>query len=184
MFPALKLAARDRKSGRLDAESMEELEVTIEDVVRRSSNSKMPDESEVLFVPMRGRFDELAALFAADVVNRIRPRSARAAGGSGLTALALLGEADDVRQVALMTVVGLPDNLIRVMIERARKLFPNARIVVLDLARGRGNFSETKAPADAVRDVRSNLGFPWHSEVKRREPQPSATARRRGNRRN
>ena len=147
VFPALKLAARDRKSGRLDAESMEELEVTIEDVVRRSSNSKMPDESEVLFVPMRGPFDELAALFAADVVNRIRPRSARAAGGSGLTALALLGEVDVVRQVALMTVVGLPDNLIRVMTERARKLFPSARIVVLDLARGRGNFSEAKAPA-------------------------------------
>lgn len=150
VFPALKLGARDRRRGRLDAESMEELEVAIEDVVRRSSNSKMPDESEVLFVPMRGRFDELAALFAVDVVNRIRPRSARAAGGSGLTALALLGEADDVRQVALMTVVGLPDNLIRVMTERARKLFPSARIVVLDLARGRGNFSETTAPADAV----------------------------------
>ena len=46
-----------------------------------------------------------------------------------------------------MTVVGLPDNLIRVMTERARKLFPSARIVVLDLAGGRGNFSETKAPA-------------------------------------
>ena len=40
VFPALKLAARDRKSGRLDAESMEELEVTIEDVVRRSSNDE------------------------------------------------------------------------------------------------------------------------------------------------
>ena len=35
--------------------------------------TKMPDESEVLFVPMRGRFDELAALFAADVVNRSGP---------------------------------------------------------------------------------------------------------------
>ena len=50
----------------------------------------------------------------------------------------------------MFSVVGLPDNLIRVMTERARKLFPSARIVVLDLARGRGNFSAATAPADAV----------------------------------
>ena len=150
VFPALKLAARDRRRGRLDAESMEDLERTIEDVIARSSDEKMPDDAEVLFVPIRGRFDEFAALFAAYAANRIHPLSAWAPGGSGLTALALLGDAPDVRQVALMTVVGLPENLIRIMIERARKLFPNARIVVLDLARSRGNFFETTAPADAV----------------------------------
>ena len=150
VFPALKLAARDRRRGRLDAESMEDLERTIEDVIARSSDEKMPDEAEVLFVPIRGRFDELAALFAADVANRSHPQSARTSGGSGLTALSLLGDAEDVRQVALMTVVGLPENLIRIMIERARRLFPNGRIVVLDLARGRDNFSAATAPADAV----------------------------------
>ena len=129
---------------------MEELESTIEDAIARFSDSKMPHEAEVLFVPIRGQFDELAALFAADVANRSHPQSARTSGGSGLTALSLLGDAEDVRQVALMTVVGLPENLIRIMIERARRLFPNGRIVVLDLARGRGNFSAATAPADAV----------------------------------
>jgi predicted PurR-regulated permease PerM len=150
VFPALKLAARDRRRGRLDGESTEELESTIEEVIARSAQSKMPEDAEVLFVPVRGRFDEMAALFAVAVANRKRAESARALGGSGLTALALLGDAPDVRQVALITVVGLPENLIRIMIERARKLFPNARDALLDLARGRGNFSETGASADAA----------------------------------
>jgi predicted PurR-regulated permease PerM len=141
VFPALKLAARDRKRGRLDAESMEDLENTIEDVVIRSSDAKMPDEAEVLFIPIRGRFDELAARFAACATNRMCPQSARAPRESGLTALALADDGQDVRQVALITIVGLPENLIQIMVERARKSFPNARIAVVDLSRSSVSFS-------------------------------------------
>ncbi len=86
VFPALKLAARDRKRGRLDSESMEDLESTIEDVITRSSDAKMPDEADVLFIPIRGRFDELAALFAAYTANRICPSVRPGTQESGLTA--------------------------------------------------------------------------------------------------
>jgi hypothetical protein len=62
----------------------------------------------------------------------------------------MVGDAPDIRQVALMTVVGLPENLIRIMTDRARKLFPDARIAVLDLARDPGSFSEMTRPGDGA----------------------------------
>ncbi len=74
--------------------------------------------------------------------------------------------------MALMTIVGLPENLIQIMVERARKAFPDARIAVLDFARSRANFSDSRACVGADETFGTISDFLGVLKSSRREPGP------------
>ena len=63
VFPALRLAVTDRRRGRLDTETVKELEETVDEVASQSLPAKGDDDARVLIIPVRGVFDTLAARF-------------------------------------------------------------------------------------------------------------------------
>ena len=88
VIPALKLAALDRRRGRLDQEAVKDLEETVQEVLTTRWPGKASDDARVLVIPARGAIDVLAARFAASALNETEPNSAKAVTqASGLTAL-------------------------------------------------------------------------------------------------
>jgi predicted PurR-regulated permease PerM len=138
VFPAVALSARDKRRGRLDRESYEELVDTIEDVAKRLGVAKADDaKAEVCFVPMRGTFDELATRFAIDAVNREHQGLASGiTDSSGLAALAFLAERrpKKMRKLVLLTASGLGERMAHLMYQRAEALFAGTEIIVLDVS--------------------------------------------------
>jgi hypothetical protein len=158
VFPVLNLAARDRRRGRVDPESAKELEETIAEVVSRSEGSEEPDNEQILFIPVRGHFDELAAKFAAAGVNAEKLGTARAVGeASGLTAVSSLTDVEatkHVEMVVFITAVGLSEKLVGVMAKKASGRFPAARVVFLDLASPVGSVPPDRSGKDRLQTFR------------------------------
>jgi hypothetical protein len=147
VFPALELAARDRRHGRLDEEFMREFDDTIDELVEHLGYDTKPGEARVVFVPARGAFDERAARFAAGVINEKQPGHARVANASGLTALGSF-EDDAIQQIAevvFITVIGISDKLVTFLAKRAEERFPQARLVFIDLTRPPGDILRNAA---------------------------------------
>ncbi|WP_414462680.1 AI-2E family transporter [Hyphomicrobium sp. DY-1] len=142
VFPALALSARDRRRGRLDKEAQAELSSTIGAIAEKSrpekSKPEKPDKDPIMvLVPVRGEFDELATRFAVSAINRDHPGLACAMNeASGLTALAFLADIGyaDLQKIVLMTVTGLAEGGIRILVDRARSLFPGVEVVLLDVS--------------------------------------------------
>lgn len=142
VFPALALSARDRRRGRLDKEALAELSSTIGAITEKSKPEKSkpenPDKDPVMvLVPVRGEFDELATRFAVSAISRDHTGLACAMNeASGLTALAFLADIGyaDLQKIVLMTVTGLAEGGIRILVDRARSLFPGVEVVLLDVS--------------------------------------------------
>jgi predicted PurR-regulated permease PerM len=147
VFPALELAARDRRRGRLDSEFVRELDETIDELVESLGYEENPPEASLLFVPARGSFDERAARFAAGVINGRHPGRARVANASGLTALGSLEDHGirEIGQVVFLTVVGISEKLVTFLAKKGEERFPQARIVFIDLTRPPGDILHNSA---------------------------------------
>lgn len=140
VIPALKLAALDRRRGRLDQEAVKELEETVGEVLTTRWPAKPGDDAHVLVIPARGAIDVLAARFAVSVLNECEPNSAKAVTqASGLTALSNYSVAASDEQpdtVAIVSVSGIPEKQLKHIAKRADKTFPGARVLLLDLTEG------------------------------------------------
>ena len=140
VIPALKLAALDRRRGRLDQEAVKELEETVEEVLTTRWPAKASDDALVLVIPARGAIDVIGARFAASALNESEPNSAKAVTqASGLTALSnysSLTPDEQPQTVAIVSVSGIPEKQLKHIANRAEKTFPGSRIILLDLTEG------------------------------------------------
>ncbi|MBA2125899.1 AI-2E family transporter [Hyphomicrobium methylovorum] len=168
IFPALLLAENDRRRGRLDTEDLDELEATIDKIVKARCPERAEIESpQVIIVPARGSVDILATRFAECVANEELPDSTLGlTHASGLTALSEVDASYHPEVVAINTVGGISERTIAILTKRARAIFPNARIVVLDFTKSLGSsYSSARQHnsepvfnlmADFLRSVRTN----------------------------
>ena len=154
VLPALRLASRDHRLGRFDAEQISGLAATFQTIV---DLVPAPDEGEpdqtrraagAYVVPARGAIDIMAARYAAAAIaSSVGCRVGVIAQTSGLMALTSLNEAngDAAPQViVILTVGGTEPRHLDFLVQRAERTFPSARIVVCD---GTGLADETGAPA-------------------------------------
>jgi len=162
IFPAVKLGVRDVRRGRLDKESLSELAETVENVAQKLSSSRPAAKPSIMIIPMRGELDELATRFAVDAINR--DHSGLASGiteSSGLAALAFLADSqpEQLQKVVLLTVTGLADGMIRIIVDRARTLFPDAEVTVLDLTERRVPLANTAPDSERPEKFTSFASF-------------------------
>jgi hypothetical protein len=145
VFPALGLAVTDRRRGRLDAETIKELEETLDEVASTALPSEASEDARVLLVPVRGAFDCIASRFSAGAINARSSATANTiVGSSGLTALSSIdGEAaGSLQKVVFVTIVGIGEKAFSFLATKAAQKFPNAHILKLDLTRPAGSISE------------------------------------------
>jgi hypothetical protein len=138
VFPAIGIAVTDRRRGRLDAETVKELEETIDEVASEVTPSTTQPDARVLLIPVRGTFDAIATRFALGAINAKYPDTARAVlSGTGLTALSSIegSDASSVEKIVFVTVVGIAEKAFGFLIKRASNKFPRAQIFRLELSR-------------------------------------------------
>ena len=140
IIPALKLAAIDRRRGRLDPAAVKELEETVDEVFESRWPKKTLDDARILIIPARGAIDVLAAKFSAGALNECEPNTAKAVTqASGLTALSNYSSATDDAQpdtIAIVSVSGIAEKQLKHIAKRAEKTFPGSRVLLLDLTEG------------------------------------------------
>jgi hypothetical protein len=140
VIPALKLAAADRRRGRLDPAAVKELEETVEEVLNSRWPQEPDEDARVLFIPARGAIDVLAARFSASVLNECESNTAKAVTqASGLTALSNFtpaGSAPQPKTVAIVSVSGIAEKQLKYIAKRAEEVFPDARVLLLDVTQG------------------------------------------------
>jgi hypothetical protein len=137
VFPAIALSAQDRRRGRLDKEAFTELSDTISAVATQTNPESHSKSPAIAFVPVRGELDVLAIPFAVSEINRRFSGSACAMKeASGLTALSFLADVkhENLQKIVLLTVTSLAGGGIRIIVDRARRLFPETEIIFLDLS--------------------------------------------------
>ncbi|MBS0234879.1 MAG: AI-2E family transporter [Proteobacteria bacterium] len=162
VFPAVKLGVRDLRRGRLDKESLSEFAETVESVAQKLSSSRPAAKPSVMVIPMRGELDELATHFAVDAINRDHPDLASGiTESSGLAALAFLADSrpQELHKVVLLTVTGLADSMIRILVDRARTLFSGAEVTVLDLTERRVPIANSGPDGEAPEKFTSFANF-------------------------
>jgi predicted PurR-regulated permease PerM len=145
IFPALRLAVTDRRRGRLDTETVKELEETVDEVASQSFPAKCDDDARVLIIPVRGVFDTLAARFSAGAINTHAPNTAKAiVVGSGLTALSSIDLKNGRRpdKLVFITVVGIAEKTLAFLAKRATKILPRCQVLFLDLTKPGGSISD------------------------------------------
>lgn len=152
VFPALSLAVTDRRRGRLDAETVKELEETIDEVASTALPVKnAEDEARVLIVPVRGAFDCVAARFSGGAINGKASQTANTiVGSSGLTALSSIetGTTLSPKKLVFVTIVGIGEKAFAFLAKKAAEKFPNAQILKLDLTKPAGSISEDSKAGD------------------------------------
>jgi hypothetical protein len=138
VFPSIGIAVTDRRRGRLDADTIKELEETIDDVASEAAPSGAPSDARVLLIPVRGTFDAIAARFVLGAIDARYPGSTRAVlSGTGLTALSSIerSEASSLEKVVFVTVVGIAEKAFAFLTKKASEKFPGSQIFKLDLSR-------------------------------------------------
>jgi predicted PurR-regulated permease PerM len=149
VFPALALASRDRRRGRLDTEATNDVVEGVEEVIEDRYAYDEPDRPTLLVLPARGAFDRLAARLAAAAINRKAPGTAIAiSSSSGLTALGSIpaSQAESVRSVLLLTVTGISANLAGLLGKKVTSRMPMAEVYVADLSgRHAGSYAELQS---------------------------------------
>ncbi|MGE0768892.1 MAG: AI-2E family transporter [Hyphomicrobiaceae bacterium] len=142
ILPALALAARDARAGRLTDLQAETLGTTLAEASELQpdltlSPNRDEEAAPVVVVAARGNVDIMATRFLARVIEAEKFETTRAITPStGLTALSL-GAMSDVEarpvSVVIASVAGLPRRQLQLMAARAARSFPDSRIVVLSL---------------------------------------------------
>jgi hypothetical protein len=149
VFPALRLAVTDRRRGRLDTETVKELEETIDEVASQALPAKCNDDIRVLIIPVRGVFDTLAARFSVGAINTHAPNTAKAiVVGSGLTALSSIdpGESRQPDKLVFITVVGIAEKTLAFLAKRVLNILPKCQILFLDLTKPAGSIADASRP--------------------------------------
>jgi predicted PurR-regulated permease PerM len=143
VLAALRLAAMDHRSQRLDAEQAEELRGTMEETAdlyfdAPDDAAKKVDGQEppsVCVIPARGMIDRAAADHIARLVSLHTPcRAVVATRSTGLTAIAdlrTMEEFQDVDTIVIATVGGVDEKQLRLIARRAVRDFPDAHHFVL-----------------------------------------------------
>jgi predicted PurR-regulated permease PerM len=138
VFPSIGIAVTDRRRGRLDADTIKELEETIDDVASEAAPSGAPSDARVLLIPVRGTFDAIATRFVLGAIDARYPGTTRAVlSGTGLTALSSIerSEASSLEKVVFVTVVGIAEKAFAFLTKKASEKFPGSQIFKLDLSR-------------------------------------------------
>lgn len=191
LLPALNLAAIDHRRGRLDDARLAELrlvvgdveEVIDQDAANASIDKDSEDGSTALVVPARGAVDAMATAY---VTRALRSLTAWQVEGvhasSGLTALSGRGGVPpevEIAAVVIITVGGVDSRHLDIMVRRALRSFPSARIMTLEIGENLRLRTPTDETATAVRhrrlaDLAEALKVSAKSETgARRDPSPS-----------
>lgn len=151
VFPSIGIAVTDRRRGRLDAETIKELEETIDEVASEVSPSGTPTDARVLLIPVRGTFDAIATRFVLGAINARYPDTARAVlSGTGLTALSSVerSDASSLEKVVFVTVVGIAEKAFAFLTKKATEKFPGSQMFKLDLSRSGVSISDAAQSND------------------------------------
>jgi len=141
LLPALRLAARDQRRGKLDPEQAARMRGSLDDVcgllsdVASAPSKPRRDKSRVVVVPARGPVDAIAAECVACILRLCTPADSTAVGSStGLTALASIGEpeGDGMRAIVIVTVGGIERRHLALVLRRALRDFGDAELHLLD----------------------------------------------------
>lgn len=156
VLPALRLAALDHRSHRVDAEQAEGLRETMKETAdlyfdAPDDETRAVDGQEppsVCVVPARGVIDRAAAEHIARLVSLQTPcRAVVATHSTGLTAIADLRTMEDYKDVdtiVIATVGGIDEKQLRLIARRAVRDFPDAYHFVLAPARQGPATNETE----------------------------------------
>ncbi len=145
VLPALKLAAFDHRTSRIDGEQAEKVRETMQDAAdlyfdddtTAKQTADVPVPSKVCVIPARGLIDRAAAEHIALLITQRTPCNAAVATQSaGLTAISDLRAMDDYADVdalVIATVGGVDSQQLRLIARRAARDFPRAHLLVLSL---------------------------------------------------
>ena len=145
-LPALRIAARDYRIERLDKEQAAGIRQTMATVIELVSGEhpastgrkgkKTDARANVIVVPARGPIDTVAAELVSAVVNTLPGRIAIATTqASGMMALAAArAEGADPATIVISTAGGMRRQHLELIERRARRDFPQARLIACDWA--------------------------------------------------
>jgi len=171
VLPGLRIAARDHRLDRLDEDQIaslrESLKTTIEltadeftattaarDVILANPTVEL---SQIIVVPARGPVDAIAATFVAASLQRAADRTCvaveHASGLMALSAARTLASDAGTDTIILSTVGGVENRHLRLLVKRAQRDFPAARLLVCDW----GAEEESLAPSSEPAGVRSKV---------------------------
>lgn len=148
LMPALRLAARDFRAGRLDRDEAKELTVALRaalgylpgsQVSEARTNVALPDKTaQCVVVPAQGPIDVISAMAGAAALNAaVGAAFVPVDAASGLLALSVIKDSDDLRKadtLVISTVGGIEGRHLRLIAKRARTELPHMRIVVASWA--------------------------------------------------
>ena len=165
VLPALTLAVRDRRFGRLDADRIGYLEQAMSDVgstlggaTARVAGDAAPSKLDVLVIPARGPIDAIAASFISSVIDRATGLTSVAIGGSsGLLALASAWSEPATRfptNVLIVTVGGITPRHFKFLAAQAARDFADARL----LTYASGTTPETETAGTSAAPLSTTLG--------------------------
>lgn len=159
VLPALHLAANDIRRGKIDADRLAVAQETTRDIIDYMSDAAVDASGKpardlngrpaALIVPARGSIDGLAAeLVAVALKVEAGIRTTAVTGSAGLSALAQErdGNRDEpYHAVVITTVGGIDPRHLAIMVRRAERDFPRARVSTLEY--GGSQIIEGPAPA-------------------------------------
>ncbi len=143
VLPALRLAAIDHRTQRVDTEKAEHLRETMHEASslyfdEPDEEAKRVDGKEpptVCVIPARGLIDRAAADHIALLVSRLTPCRAvvatRSTGLSAISDLHAMEEYQDVDTIVIATVGGVDEKQLRLIARRAARDFSEAHLFVL-----------------------------------------------------
>lgn len=149
LMPALRLAARDYRSGRLDREEAKELTASLraalgylpETAPSKADGAALVTNKVVgpcVVVPAQGPIDVISAVAAASILNAsVGVACVPLDAASGMLALSVIKNSDELRKadtLIISTVGGLEGGHLRLIAKRARAELPHMRIVVASWA--------------------------------------------------
>ena len=170
ILPALHIVARDHRNQRIGPEHVAALGETVHSVTTlfldsfsKANPSQHPETLRqksvgrvVIVIPARGPIDLIAAKFVAAMVSRTtRIDCIAMEQASGLMALAGANARTGTSRadtIIISTVGGIDEKLLRFLVRRAEKDFPDARIWVCDWGVS-GNTASAARDGDATRAV-------------------------------
>lgn len=166
VLPALQAASLDYILDRLDTQHVAALGETMSLVSEAFENAgglesvgnSSAHATSVLVIPARGPIDVMAAEFLGSVLNSVTPYKTRAAGSSGLTALASARasvEKTDDKPAVVITTTGAGDSAqLRLIVNRAVATFPGNQIFVVG-----SDMSRHSSNAPAFHGVAANVNW-------------------------
>ncbi|MGE0705138.1 MAG: hypothetical protein AB7P22_14495 [Vicinamibacterales bacterium] len=147
VLPALCMAERDRQLGRFDKVDIAEFEAALDELTewlvasvedRRTGDAVgvVRDEKQgVVVVPARGPVDRAAARLTASMLGALVDRPVTTTRASGLLAISSALDSNAVEDIGTLLIVttgAMAPSHVLLLVRRARRRLPSARVVVCD----------------------------------------------------